>query len=215
MVTRFRDGTTLPTQRLNLHVSSVSHLPKSYCDAFTGPNWQNAMRDEYNALIKNNTWTLVPRSMNTNIVRSNGSTQIEDIDVDETFSLVVKPDTIWTPLGFRDSEHPDYVCLLQRSLYRLKHRTDTTYFPLYGGDIVLTASSKILLQHIIRSLHQEFAMTDLGSLNYFLAAGQVRMLHVPSYYWIFFTKGLPSSLFEEFRSSLSVWCPPAPTAREC
>nr|GEV31993.1 ribonuclease H-like domain-containing protein [Tanacetum cinerariifolium] len=166
MVARFRDGTTLPTQRLNLHVSSVSHLPKSYCDAFTDPNWQNAMRDEYNALIKNNTWTLVPRPMNTNIVRSNGSTQIEDIDVDETFSPVVKPGTIWTPPGFRDSEHPDYVCLLQR--------TDTTYLPLYVGDIVLTASSEILLQQIIRSLHQEFAMTDLSSLNYFLGISVTR-----------------------------------------
>ncbi|GJS29042.1 ribonuclease H-like domain-containing protein [Tanacetum coccineum] len=30
-----------------------------------------------------------------------------------------------------------------------------------------------------------------------------------------FTKGLSSALFEEFRSSLSVWCPPAPTAEEC
>ncbi|GJU26323.1 hypothetical protein Tco_1164944 [Tanacetum coccineum] len=27
-----------------------------------------------------------------------------------------------------------------------------------------------------------------------------------------FTKGFPSALFEEFRTSLSVWCPPAPTA---
>ncbi|GKD52071.1 hypothetical protein Tco_1281047 [Tanacetum coccineum] len=30
-----------------------------------------------------------------------------------------------------------------------------------------------------------------------------------------FIKGLPSALFEEFRTSLSVQCPPAPTAGEC
>ncbi|GJU60121.1 ribonuclease H-like domain-containing protein [Tanacetum coccineum] len=30
-----------------------------------------------------------------------------------------------------------------------------------------------------------------------------------------FTKGLPSALFEEFRTSFSIWCPPAPTARKC
>ncbi|GKC77175.1 ribonuclease H-like domain-containing protein [Tanacetum coccineum] len=47
MVTRFRVGTNRPTYRLNLHVSSVSSLPKSYRDAFHDPNWQNAMRDEY------------------------------------------------------------------------------------------------------------------------------------------------------------------------
>ncbi|GJX94926.1 ribonuclease H-like domain-containing protein [Tanacetum coccineum] len=54
------------------------------------------------------------------------------------------------------------------SLSRFKKGTDTAYLLLYVDDIVLTASSEILLQQIIRSLHQEFAMTDLGPLNYFL-----------------------------------------------
>nr|GEY61601.1 ribonuclease H-like domain-containing protein [Tanacetum cinerariifolium] len=65
MVIRFCVGTNHPTERLNLHVSAISHLPKSYIDAFNDPNWQNSM------------W--------------NGSTQLEGIDVDETFSSVVKP----------------------------------------------------------------------------------------------------------------------------
>ncbi|GKD24717.1 ribonuclease H-like domain-containing protein [Tanacetum coccineum] len=188
MVTRFRVRTNHPTKRLTLHMYLVSPLPKSYRDAFSDPNWQNAMRDEYHALIKNKTWTLVPRPPDTNIVRcmwlfrhkyladgtlsrykarlvANGSTQLEGVDVDETFSQLP---------GFWDSVHPDYVCLLQRSLYELKQAprawqgTNTTYLLLYVDDIVLTASSEGLLQRIIRSLHQEFAMTDLGPLNYFL-----------------------------------------------
>ncbi|GKA67762.1 ribonuclease H-like domain-containing protein [Tanacetum coccineum] len=177
MVTRYCVGTNHPTQHLNLHVSSISTLPKSYRDSFNDSNWQNAMRDEYRALITNNTWTLVPRPTDTNIVRcmwlfhhkyhaygtlsrcnarlvANGSIQLESVDVDKTFSPVVKPGTIQTvlslaasrhwpvyqldvknaflhgdlsetvymhqPPGFRDSAHPDYVCLLQRSLYGLK-----------------------------------------------------------------------------------------------
>ncbi|GKC91262.1 ribonuclease H-like domain-containing protein, partial [Tanacetum coccineum] len=85
---------------------------------------------------------------------ANGSTQLTSIDVDETFSPVVKPATIRTvlslalsrhwpvhkldvknaflhgslsetvymqqPLGFRDSQQLDHVCLLQRSLFGLK-----------------------------------------------------------------------------------------------
>nr|GEU39158.1 reverse transcriptase domain-containing protein [Tanacetum cinerariifolium] len=43
--------------------------------------------------------------------------------------------------------------------------TDIDYLLLYVDDIVLTASSEILLQRIIRSLHQEFAMTDLEILD--------------------------------------------------
>ncbi|GJX29603.1 ribonuclease H-like domain-containing protein [Tanacetum coccineum] len=263
MVTRFRVGTNRPTQRFNLHVSTISPIPKSYPIAFRDPNWYRAMLDEYTALIKNNTWILVPRPPDANIVRSmwlfrhkynadgtlsrykarlvaNGSTQLAGIDVDETFSPVVKPATIRTvlslaisrhwpvhqldvknaflhgslsetvymhqPPGFRDPQHPDHVCLLQRSLYGLKQAprawfqrfaayaarvgfhhsrcdsslfiyrqgADTAYLLLYVDDIVLTASSSDLLQQIITSLHAEFSMTDLGSLNYFLGISVTR-----------------------------------------
>nr|GEY16770.1 NBS-containing resistance-like protein [Tanacetum cinerariifolium] len=38
MVTRFRVGINRPPERLNLHVSSISPLSKSYNDAFNDPN---------------------------------------------------------------------------------------------------------------------------------------------------------------------------------
>ncbi|GKG39046.1 hypothetical protein Tco_0460758, partial [Tanacetum coccineum] len=46
-----------------------------------------------------------------------------------------------------------------------------------------------------------------------VAMGHVRALHVSSRYQYadIFTKGLPSALFEEFRTSLSVQLPPAQT----
>ncbi|GJT70854.1 ribonuclease H-like domain-containing protein [Tanacetum coccineum] len=119
---------------------------------------------------------------------ANGSTQLAGIDVDETFSPVVKPalsgqDCIHAPTsGFWDLQHPDHVCLLQRSLRDLnwplkagfRDGADTAYLLLYVDDIVLTASSSDLLQQIITSLHAEFSMTDLGSLNYFLGISVTR-----------------------------------------
>ncbi|GKG47293.1 ribonuclease H-like domain-containing protein, partial [Tanacetum coccineum] len=50
-----------------------------------------------------------------------------------------------------------------------------------------------------------------------VAARQVRVLHVPlcDQFADIFINRLPLALFEEFRSSLSVRCPPALTAREC
>nr|GEW13971.1 ribonuclease H-like domain-containing protein [Tanacetum cinerariifolium] len=47
-----------------------------------------------------------------------------------------------------------------------------------------------------------------------VARGQVRVLHVPSryHYADIFTKGLPSALFEKFRTSLNVRPSPAQTA---
>ncbi|GJU09762.1 ribonuclease H-like domain-containing protein [Tanacetum coccineum] len=272
---------------------------------------------------------------------------VHQLDVKNAFLHSDLAETVYMhqPPGFRDSTHPDYVCLLQRSLYGLKQGSDTAYLLLYVNDIVLTASSEILLQQITASLHQEFSLMDLGSLNYFLGgcnsnrtpvdtesklsddgdpvsdpkyfrlwvyiigfhsyttslvaysdadwagcpttrrstsvycvflgnnllswsskrqptlsrssaeaeyrgvanvvaetcwlrnlqrelhtpfidiyfvrdlvtAAQVRVLHVPSRYQFanIFTKGLTSALLEEFRTSLSVQCPPAPTAGEC
>nr|GEW26869.1 NBS-containing resistance-like protein [Tanacetum cinerariifolium] len=55
---------------------------------------------------------------------------------------------------------------------------------------------------------------DIHFVRDMVTSGQVRVLHVPSRYQYadIFTKGLPSALFEDFRSSLSVRLPLAPTA---
>nr|GEX73599.1 ribonuclease H-like domain-containing protein [Tanacetum cinerariifolium] len=215
---------------MNYHVTTTSPLPRSHVYNLRDPHWKEAMLDEYNALISNGTWVLVPRPANVN-----------GIDCDETFSLVVKPATIHTvlslvvsrdwpihqldvknaflhghlsetvymhqPPGFVDPNKPGYVCHLQRSLYGLKqasrawfqrfasyatrvgfqhsktdsflfvfHRgSDIAYLLLYVYDIILTTSSSAFLQRIIASLHNVFAMMDLGSLNYFLGISAQRL----------------------------------------
>ncbi|KAJ0714765.1 putative RNA-directed DNA polymerase [Helianthus annuus] len=63
--------------------------------------------------------------------------------------------------GFRSS-----TC--DNSLFIYKDGDQTCYLLLYVDDIVLTASSTSLLNHIISTLSREFAMTDLGQLHHFL-----------------------------------------------
>nr|GEZ96834.1 ribonuclease H-like domain-containing protein [Tanacetum cinerariifolium] len=94
MVTRAKAGIFKPLKRINCHVTTTSPLPRSHVHALRGPNQKEAMLAEYNALITNGTWVLVPRPANVNV--------------------------------------------------------------------------------IINSLHIEFAMTDLGSLNYFLGISAQR-----------------------------------------
>nr|GEX92616.1 ribonuclease H-like domain-containing protein [Tanacetum cinerariifolium] len=122
MVPMSQSGIVKPIERLSLHTSSLSPIPKSPFIALKGPNWCNAMYDEYNALVKNGTWILVPMPSNVNSVQSmwlfkhkfhadgtlsrykarlvaNGNNQQLGVDFDETFSRVVKSATIHTVLS--------------------------------------------------------------------------------------------------------------------
>ncbi|GJR12908.1 ribonuclease H-like domain-containing protein [Tanacetum coccineum] len=67
------------------------------------------------------------------------------------------------------------------------------------------------LHNLLRELHSPLLTATLVNCD---NAGHVRALHIPScfQYADIFTKGLPSALFEDFRSSLSVHPPPAQTA---
>ncbi|WVZ81617.1 hypothetical protein U9M48_028972 [Paspalum notatum var. saurae] len=69
--------------------------------------------------------------------------------------------TFLVTLGFTEAKS-------DTSLFVYRHGDEMAYLLLYVDDIVLTASSPSLLQRIITSLQQEFAMKDLGVLHHFL-----------------------------------------------
>ena len=81
---------------------------------------------------------------------------------------------------------------------------------IYCDNISAVYLSTNPVQHQ-RTKHVEI---DLHFVRERVAFGDVRVLHVPttSQYADIFTKGLPTAIFDEFRSSLNVRCPPAPTA---
>lgn len=63
MVTRSQVGTVKPNPRYAATVTTaaISPLPRSVNQALKDPNWRSAMQLEFNALLGNNTWELVPR----------------------------------------------------------------------------------------------------------------------------------------------------------
>lgn len=54
------------------------------------------------------------------------------------------------------------------SLFVYKDKNELAFLLLYVYDIVLTSSSSSLLQRITAKMKQEFPMTDMGRLSYFL-----------------------------------------------
>ncbi|WVZ49277.1 hypothetical protein U9M48_000649 [Paspalum notatum var. saurae] len=122
MRTRAKSGFLQPRMTLHAAADTISAVPSSYRRALDDPLWRRAMEDEFQALISNNTWTLVPRPPRANIVSGKwifkhkfhadgsldrykarwvlrGFTQRPGVDFDETFSPVVKPATIRTVLS--------------------------------------------------------------------------------------------------------------------
>ncbi|GJV47288.1 ribonuclease H-like domain-containing protein [Tanacetum coccineum] len=123
---------------------------------------------------------------------ANGGSQQLGVDFDETFSPVVKPATIRTVFSLAVSCKWPIHQLDVKSAFLNGDSSETVYMHqppcfvdarqgshvacllLYADDIILTASSTTLLQHLIDSLHREFDMTDLGALNYFIGISVVR-----------------------------------------
>nr|GEU65836.1 ribonuclease H-like domain-containing protein [Tanacetum cinerariifolium] len=89
----------------------------------------------------------------------------------------------------------------------------TTWFSTseaeYRG-VVNAIAETCWLRNLLRELHMPLSSATL------VYNDNVRVLYVPSCYQYvdIFTKGLPSTFFEEFRTSLSVRCPLTPIARE-
>jgi hypothetical protein len=125
-IRKLTDGTMrYPLPRALLSEAAITE-PTCFTNAVKVSEWRTAMQTEFNALMKNSTWTLVPTSVAKNVVdckwvfklkrKADGSIdrhkvrlvakgfhQHAGIDYGETFSPVVKPTTTRTVLSHADS----------------------------------------------------------------------------------------------------------------
>nr|GEX26219.1 ribonuclease H-like domain-containing protein [Tanacetum cinerariifolium] len=110
---------------MNCHVTTTSPLLRSHVHSLRDPHGKEAMLDEYNALISNGTWVLVPHPANVNVVRSMW-----------LFKHKFKA----------DGSLSRYKARLVANGCSQKQGSDIAYLLLYVDDIILTTSSSVFLQ---------------------------------------------------------------------
>lgn len=73
-------------------------------------------------------------------------------------------------LGFTSAKSDQSLFIKTTSEYKL-------YLLVYVDDILLTGSNKTVIESLIRVLHQQFSLKDLGNLNHFLG---IQVSHLPT-----------------------------------
>ena len=99
--------------------------PYSFEEAVQEPTWVDAMVDEYDSIVKNSAWEIVPRSVGKSVVGSRwiykvkqatdgsienykaifvaqGFSQIKWIDYEEAFAPIARYSSIWTILALSE-----------------------------------------------------------------------------------------------------------------
>ncbi|RVW29921.1 Retrovirus-related Pol polyprotein from transposon RE1 [Vitis vinifera] len=137
------------------YLISITAEPHTVKQAFQDPNWKLAMEHEYQALLKNQTWSLVPPPSNAKIIgckwvfklkqkpnrsidrliisiAASSNWPTKQLDVHNVFLNRDLQEQVFMmqPPGFEDSSCPTLVCHLQKlgSHFAIRNLGDISYF---------------------------------------------------------------------------------------
>eukprot|EP00253_Pinus_taeda_P032753 PITA_32753 len=152
------------------------------------------MVDEYDSIIRNNVWDVVPRPKNKSVVSSHwiykvkqvvdgsvekhkarfcahGFSQVEGIDYDETFSPVARLKQV--PRAWYTRIDNYFIGLgftkseADANLYHIVVKGKLLIIVLYVDDLILTSDDQLIVS-CKEDLAREFEMKDMGLMHYFL-----------------------------------------------
>ncbi|KAE8713459.1 hypothetical protein F3Y22_tig00110209pilonHSYRG00092 [Hibiscus syriacus] len=170
MITRSKRGIFKPKVYLSMQ-DGEEEEPHSIQDALQSDKWKAAVQEEYDALVRNNTWTLEEVYMQ----QPQG---FEEVESDRT-PLVCKLNRAL--YGLRQAPRNWYVKLKEHlvhigfevsladcSLFVMRREKFVVYVLVYVDDIIVTGNSVCKVEEVVSLLGEKYSLKDLGQLNFFL-----------------------------------------------
>lgn len=191
-------------------VNDMCHDPTSVHDAMTrndNQKWQEAMIEEYNSLLENKVWMLVDKPKDQNIVSSKwvfklkrgadgesnrykarlvarGFTQQEGVDYDETFSPVVRRETIRILFGLAAKLNLEISHLDVKTAFLNGSLEETVYMSQPEEFIQKGSENKVcLLKKAIYGLKQASRMWNKRIHTVLIELGLQQSEHEPCVYF--------------------------------
>ncbi|KAG8474090.1 hypothetical protein CXB51_033670 [Gossypium anomalum] len=145
MVTRTKTNIFKPKA---LSIETVDYVPCTIDEAFASKEWLAVAQVEFDALINNSTWELVPLPYDRKVIGCKW-----------LFKVKKNPDGT---LAHRKDQLSD------ASLFFWATTDSTTYVLVYVDDIIVNGSTSVSVNAFIQQLHNNFSLKDIGDLHYFL-----------------------------------------------
>ncbi|XP_070021823.1 uncharacterized mitochondrial protein AtMg00820-like [Nicotiana sylvestris] len=179
MVTRAQTGYLKPKRPFSfLATTLVSPEPSCYSQAAKDVNWHRAMSEEYNALIQNGTWQLIPPSPSQNVIGCRWVCKTK-LKADESLDrykarLVAKGYHQRPGVDFLDTCHPVIMSATIRLLLSLAvtNQWHTTQLDISNAFLYSHLDEIVYMSQppgfVDPTRPDHFAVRDLGTPSYFL-----------------------------------------------
>ncbi|KAH0709286.1 hypothetical protein KY284_010713 [Solanum tuberosum] len=167
MTTRSQTHSIKPCQFLTTTTLSPK-IPITHKQAKLIPQWNSAMQAEFDALVRNHTWDLVPCDSSKIVVdlvklatvrlvltiATQLDWHVHQLDVNNAFlqGRLTEEVNMRQPPGFENSGNPTHVCRLQKAIYGLKQAprawyTELKNYLLTSGFVKSHSDSSLFIMH--------------------------------------------------------------------
>ncbi|GJS58990.1 copia protein [Tanacetum coccineum] len=170
------DGSVEVDNVVNIKESKNHPLkqPKNVNEALGDKSWVVSIQEDLNQFVANDVWDLVPLPKNHTVI---GTKWVYRNKLDEN-GIVSRNKARIVAQEYNQQEG-----MVDNTLFKKKFKSHLIIVQIYVDDIIFGSSCQNLCDDFVKIMHDEFEMSMMGELNFFLGL-QIKQMEE----WIFFNQ---------------------------